>query len=97
VSCGTPAGSVPVEDAWGAGAVIGALALRGFTGLSPEAEFARAAYDAVRGREASALLDCASGRELVASGYRADVEIAGEIDGSRSVPLLRDGRFVNAQ
>jgi 2-phosphosulfolactate phosphatase len=83
-----------VEDAWGAGAVISDLRRRGWTGLAPEAEFAAAAYGQIRGRELPALLDCASGRELTEYGFRADAEIAAELDQSMSVPVLRDEQFV---
>ena len=82
-----------VEDAWGAGALIAALTQRGWVDLSPEAESAQAAYESVRGHELDALLHCASGRELTDEGYRADVEIAAEVDQSRSVPRLRTGQF----
>lgn len=84
------------EDAWGAGAVIAQLAAHGWSGLSPEAELARAAYESVQGRERELLLDCASGRELVEQGYRADVEIAAEVGSSYSVSLLENQRFVRA-
>ncbi|MDQ2838442.1 MAG: 2-phosphosulfolactate phosphatase [Actinomycetota bacterium] len=85
-----------VEDAWGAGAVIGELVRLGWTGLSPEAEFAVAAYEGVRGQELRALQRCASGLELVNRGYRGDVEIAAELDQSSSVPRLSDGQFITA-
>lgn len=66
-------------------------------GLSPEADAARYGYESVRGRELEALLRCASGRELVDTGYRVDVDIAAEVDTSRTVPLLMDGHsFVRA-
>lgn len=64
--------------------------------MSPEAELAAAGYVAIRGREYGALLACASGRELIDAGYRADVEIAAEANFSPAVPLLKDGRFVQA-
>jgi len=88
-----------VEDLWGAGAVIAALVTAGWGagGLSPEADAARCGYESIRGRELEALLGCASGRELIDAGYRADVDIAAEVDASRTVPLLMDGRsFVRA-
>ncbi|KUL24738.1 hypothetical protein ADL15_43075 [Actinoplanes awajinensis subsp. mycoplanecinus] len=50
-----------VEDLWGAGAF-----LAGFTDLSPEAESAVAAYQAVANRVPAALAATASGRELAA-------------------------------
>jgi 2-phosphosulfolactate phosphatase len=53
-----------VEDLWGAGAVVGALADAGWHARSPEADLARAGYEAVRGRELGVLGACASGREL---------------------------------
>jgi len=87
------------EDLWGAGAVIAGLVAAGWGvgGLSPEADVARCSYESVRGRELEALLGCASGRELVDAGYRADAEIAAEVDISQTVPLLVDGRsFVQA-
>lgn len=83
------------EDLWGAGAVLAGLAAGGWR-LSREAELARAAHQAVRGRERDALLSCASGRELVDKGYGQDVEIAAEVDRSDTVPLLRGDRFVAA-
>jgi 2-phosphosulfolactate phosphatase len=75
--------------------VIAGFATAGWTGLSPEAELARASYEAVRGREVSALLSCASGRELVDRGYRSDVEIAAEVNLGSGVPLL-DGLWFTA-
>jgi 2-phosphosulfolactate phosphatase len=93
-----PAGGLrpAVEDLWGAGAVVHGLAAAGWTAISPEAELARVGYEAVRGRERVALLACASGRELVDTGYASDVEIAAEADLGAAVPLLEDGRFMSA-
>ncbi len=85
-----------VEDLWGAGAVIGGLSAFGSDSCSPEAAVAAAAYDTIRGRELDALPSCTSGQELSDAAYRGDVEIAAEVDGSTSVPLLVDGRFVAA-
>jgi len=87
-----------VEDLWGAGAVVAALAARlehraGPLLLSPEAEAAGAAWLAVEERVARALRECASGRELVEQGWPSDVEIAAELDASDRVPLLVDGAF----
>ncbi len=83
-----------VEDLWGAGAVIAHLSRHGWS-CSPEADAARAAYDAVRGREREVLLACASGRELVQQGYEHDVAIAAEVNTSAVVPALEDGRFTD--
>jgi len=83
-----------VEDLWGAGAVIAHLREHGWS-CSPEADAARAAYEAVRGREREVLLACASGRELVEQGFEQDVTIAAEVNTSTVVPVLEDGRFTD--
>jgi 2-phosphosulfolactate phosphatase len=96
-----------VEDLWGAGAVLSAL---GQTGpqlgpefgaelgaeLSPEARAAALAFDAVRHRLGEQLLACASGRELHAGGFGADVGVAAKLDASGVVPLLVGGAFTAA-
>ena len=82
-----------VEDLWGAGAVIAGLAQRGWS-LSPEADTARAGYEAVRGLERAALLACHSGVELVERDFAADVHCAAEVDVSDGVPILAGDRFV---
>ncbi|WP_199424248.1 2-phosphosulfolactate phosphatase [Actinotalea solisilvae] len=84
-----------VEDLWGAGAVVDALARAGYD-PSPEADVARRSHGAVAGRVAAALGACASGRELDAAGFAADVAIAAEADASRAVPVLHDGVFAPA-
>ncbi|RYP88754.1 2-phosphosulfolactate phosphatase [Nocardioides guangzhouensis] len=85
-----------VEDLWGAGAVLAALADLGVGGFSAEAELAAAAFRAVEPEVAAALRACASGRELVDGGFPQDVAVAGEIDASRVVPVLADGAFTDA-
>ena len=82
-----------VEDSWGAGCLIDALAAGGWVERSPEADTARAGYLAVADRLPAALAGCASGRELIAAGFGQDVAIAAELAGSQSVPVLRAGRF----
>ncbi|OFE15329.1 hypothetical protein BA895_06230 [Humibacillus sp. DSM 29435] len=91
-----------VEDLWGAGGVAAAILERLEVALgddpasgllSPEAHAARLAYDGVRDRLPASLAECASGRELVESGWSDDVAIAGELDSSLSVPVLVDGAF----
>ena len=84
-----------VEDLWGAGAVIDALHALGRRDLSPEAEAARAAYDAVHHDLGARLHDCASGRELDAIGFGDDVDIAAELDTSQVVPVLHGEAFVD--
>lgn len=85
-----------VEDLWGAGAVIAGLVDRGVTGLSPEARVAEQSFRAVRPGLAAELVACASGVELVTGGFGDDVEVAGELDASDVVPVLRGEAFVRA-
>ena len=82
-----------VEDLLGAGAVLAGLRDGGCGVLSPEAEAAAAAYDAIADRLPEVLHGCASGRELAGAGFGGDVDVAAELDSSASVPLLTDGRF----
>jgi 2-phosphosulfolactate phosphatase len=84
-----------VEDLWGAGAVAAVLEDRGHP-LSEEAGAAAAAFRRVEPRVDAALRACSSGRELVDGGFPDDVDVAGELDLSRSVPGLgADGAFVD--
>jgi 2-phosphosulfolactate phosphatase len=77
---------VAVEDALGAGAIAAALPDR-----SPEAELAAAQFAAARERGLGDVLAAtASGRELHAEGFGADVELAAALDASTAVPRLRD-------
>nr|WP_246280414.1 2-phosphosulfolactate phosphatase [Cellulomonas humilata] len=78
-----------VEDLWAVGAILRAV---DSDDLSPEAATARTAAPA--GAVRAALLDCASGRELVGAGFAADVHIAAEVDACALVPELVDGAFV---
>ncbi len=84
------------EDLWGAGAVIAALAGLGVTGFSPEARSAAAAWRAIEPTLGEALATCSSGAELAGAGFSGDVAIAGELDASRSVPVLTGLRFTDA-
>ncbi len=82
-----------VEDLWGAGAVLDALARRGRPDLSPEA---LAAVHAWRGAAADAsrtLHDTVTGRELDALGFPDDVRVAGEIGASTVVPVMDGGLY----
>jgi 2-phosphosulfolactate phosphatase len=90
-----------VEDLWGAGAFIAALAgsgeaRQGGAGVSPEARAAAAAYREIAADLPGALADCASGRELIGNGYPGDVAIAGERPDSGAVPVLVQGWFTGA-
>jgi 2-phosphosulfolactate phosphatase len=80
------------EDLVGAGAVIeGLAATTPDLVLAPEADAAARAFAGLR-----RLDDTPSGRELVARGFVADVELAARVDASDIVPVLRDGSFVAA-
>jgi 2-phosphosulfolactate phosphatase len=83
-----------VEDLWGAGAVLAAL---GTEGASPEARAAMSAFEAVRDRLPEALAACASGLELVAGGFAADVAVAAAYDVSSLVPVLDDDVFLTQE
>lgn len=78
-----------VEDLLGAGAVLSALGGR----LSPEASAAVAAFHEARDGLEDALIRCVSGRQLLASGRRADVSYAAQLDASTVVPVLDGDRF----
>ncbi len=96
VPCGErwPDGSLrpALEDLLGAGAVIDALALDG----TPEAQAAAATWRACAVRLPEVLAACSSGREQVERGWADDLAFASAFDASRCVPLLVDGRFVDA-
>ena len=82
-----------VEDLWGAGALIESLRTAGWTTISPEAHAAAAAFRTVADDLEPSLNNCASGQELIDIGYPDDVRTAGELDDSRSVPLLLGNAF----
>jgi 2-phosphosulfolactate phosphatase len=77
------------EDWVGAGAIIAHLP----GARSPEAESALAAFRAAAFDLPGGLQRCSSGRELVAEGYAADVELAAALDVSDVAPILRDGAY----
>lgn len=79
-----------LEDLLGAGAVIAAMA----GSRSPEAAAAAGVHASTD--VAAAVTACASGRELVDSGFAEDVAIATELDASTVVPVLTGGAFVPA-
>jgi 2-phosphosulfolactate phosphatase len=81
---------------WGAGALVAGLVTAGWSNVSPEAQLARAAHEAVRGNEVAALSACASGRELVDRGYQRDVSIAAAVNVSTAVPYLKGRQFRNS-
>ena len=77
-----------VEDLLGAGAVIDALADVGIDYCSPESAAASAAFTGLRNATGHLIGASASGRELAERGYRADVDIAIDLDVSSAVPVL---------
>jgi 2-phosphosulfolactate phosphatase len=79
-----------VEDLVGAGAILEALAP---SRPSPEAVAAVAAFRAAAPDLGRFLAACASGRELRERGFGADVELAAQLNVSRTVPLLRGEAF----
>nr|WP_253945573.1 2-phosphosulfolactate phosphatase [Nocardioides sp. zg-DK7169] len=81
-----------VEDLWGAGAVIHGLLERGVVDVSVEAQVAASAYAAVSGVIPAVLAGCATGRELTARGFSADLDLAC-FTGSRVVPRLLGESF----
>ncbi|MGW6062801.1 2-phosphosulfolactate phosphatase [Streptomyces sp. NPDC055189] len=78
-----------LEDLLGAGAVISAMRM---AGVSPEAAVAAGAH-ASCADVASAVADCASGRELRGYGFAEDVAVAVEVGASDAVPVLVGGAF----
>ncbi|HKC62727.1 MAG TPA: 2-phosphosulfolactate phosphatase [Pyrinomonadaceae bacterium] len=78
------------EDLAGAGAIIHFL--RGT--LSPEALAARNVFEESRPNLYEQLRGCSSGKEKICRGEGRDVELAAELNVSRSVPFLSEGSFV---
>ena len=81
------------EDLLGAGAVIDALAVVGIDYCSPEAAVATAAFGALRRATGHLISASVSGQEVLAMGLRSDIDLASEIDVSRTVPVLRGNAF----
>lgn len=84
-----------LEDLLGAGAIIATF--DGHHGLSPEADAARASWEAVADNPADTLKACSSGLELTAAGYESDVLLAADRDVESVVPLLAEGAFRSAE
>ncbi len=78
-----------LEDLIGTGSIISHLPGR----MSPEAQLAAAAFERFRGNPGKALHECGSGKELIARGFAADVELAAQYDVSSHVPVLVDQAF----
>jgi 2-phosphosulfolactate phosphatase len=89
---GWPGGALrpSLEDLAGAGAVLSELPGT----RSPEAEWAIATFSRFRNELPAALVQCASGRELIEKGFPMDVELAAEYAVSSAAPMLdREGKF----
>jgi 2-phosphosulfolactate phosphatase len=81
-----------IEDLLGAGAILSVLGAIGGS-RSPEAELAADAFEHARAGLRRYLLECQSGRELIALGFRRDVELAAELNVSRTAPRFGSGAF----
>ena len=81
-----------IEDYLGAGAILHRID----ADLSPEALLCARAFEASKDHLEQLLLDCGSGRELLARGDRASVELAATLDRYDVLPVLRDGVLVAA-
>ena len=82
-----------LEDLLGAGAIIDALAEVGIDYCSPEAAAAAAAFTGLHNAIGHLVGASGSGRELAEAGFRADVDLAIDIDASDTVPVLREFAF----
>lgn len=78
-----------IEDYIAAGSIVSYIE----ADASTEARAAGAAYRGAAASLLDTLLDCASGRELVAKGYEADVRFCAKINAYDVAPELRDERF----
>jgi 2-phosphosulfolactate phosphatase len=81
-----------IEDYLGAGAILAAL---GPIEKSPEARVCEGAFGAARGALEEILLECGSGRQLVARGRGDDVRHVAQLDLYDVVPILCVDHFVD--
>jgi phosphosulfolactate phosphohydrolase-like enzyme len=95
IACGErwPDGSLrpTIEDLVGAGAILARLNGR----HSPEAEAAVGAFRHVEDHLDDVLMASASGCELIAKDWAADVAYAAEMNVSTVVPVLNQGVFIS--
>ena len=82
-----------VEDQFGAGAIIDALAAVGIDYCSPEAAAASAAFTGLRNAMGHLVSASASGKELAEAGRVHEVELAAQVDGSHEVVVLQEYVF----
>lgn len=82
-----------LEDLVGAGAIISYLQSIG--NLSPESKSALAVYQSMKNNLLQEIKNCSSGKELIEKGFEEDVELACELNVSKSLPILSNGRYEN--
>ena len=78
-----------IEDLIGAGAIISHLP----GSWSPEAQTAVAAYHGAEAKLLNTLQQCASGREIQAMGFAADIHLTAQVDVDDCAPFLSDGAY----
>jgi 2-phosphosulfolactate phosphatase len=76
-----------IEDYLGAGAILHRIGVD----LSAEAQLCARAFEASKDQLLQLLLESGSGRELLARGDRASIELAATLDRFDLVPVLRNG------
>ena len=54
-----------------------------------------AAFEQCHADVPGVLKRCASGKELIARGFEADVVLAGQLDVSQSTPLLQEASYID--
>lgn len=79
-----------VEDQFGAGAIIDALAAAGIDYCSPEAAAACASFTALRTGIGHLISASANGRRLLEQGRGHEVHLAAELDVSGEVPVVKE-------
>jgi 2-phosphosulfolactate phosphatase len=82
-----------LEDLLGCGAIAAGLGGR----LSPEAQAAAGAYDALERNIGETIRECTSGRELVESGFGDDVRLAVQLDVGTAVPVVTHGAYTSLE
>lgn len=83
-----------VEDQFGAGAIIDALAAVGIDYCSPEAAAACASFTALRTGIGHLISASANGRRLLEQGRSQEVHLAAELDVSGDVPVVKEQAFL---
>lgn len=86
-----------LEDQLGAGAIVSHLRQMGLANdASPEALAAADLFETARADLHHRLRNCVGGRELAATGFTADVDVAAQLDVSTTVPVLVQGALIRA-